>query len=271
MRGATRWFAVVGAALLFAAGPCPAQGSRQGPVRRPPGSEVKRIPMEPEVEPPPIPVEEIVKRFTEKEDELKRIQDGYNFQISVRVQEFPADGSASAETQMTSATYRKADGQRYGRVISENLGQMRFTDLFREDLQELAALPMFVLTTDQLPRYEITYAGRQPLDELTTYIFRVRPKRLERRERQFEGVIWVDDRDFAIVKSYGKWVAEIIPEAKVMPFQMFEMYRQVVDDKYWLPAYVRSEDSVTTQAGEARVRLTMRYTDYKAAPPPPKQ
>jgi hypothetical protein len=246
-----------------------AQERRQGPVARPAEREVRRITVQPDVEPPPIPVEEIVQRFTQKEDELKRAHDAYNYQISVRVQEFPADGSAGAEMQIVSETYRKADGQRYGRIIKETPGPLRYTDFYREDLQELAALPVFVLTSDQLPRYELTYAGRQPLDELTTYIFRVRPRRLERRERQFEGVVWVDDRDFVIVKTYGKWVAEVIPDAQEMPFQMFETYREIVGEKCWFPTYMRAEDVVKSQAGEARVRLTIRYTDYQPAPATP--
>jgi len=263
MRTVMRWMGLA-SATLFVAAQLSAQETRQGPVRPPPTEkETRRILVQPEVPPPPIPVEEIVQRFTQKEDELRRAQDGYNFQISVRVQEFPPDGSASGEMQIVSETYRKPDGQRYGRITKENLGQMRFTDLLREDLEELAALPMFVFTPDQVSRYELTYAGRQPLDELTTYVFRVKPKLLERRERQFEGVVWVDDRDFAVVKTYGKWVAEVIPDAKVMPFQIFETYRQVVGEKYWFPAYVRSEDKVKSQAGEARVRLTIRYTDYQ--------
>jgi len=274
---ATRWPALVGVALLMVA-QAGAQESKQGPVRRLPEKETRRIIVQGDVEPPPIPVEEIVKRVTQKEDELKRAHDAYNYQFSARIQEFPADGSTAGEMQMTSEIYRKADGQRYGRILKEDPGQLRFFEFFREDLQELAALPMFLLTSDQLPRYELTYAGRQPLDELTAYIFRLRPKRLERRERQFEGVLWVDDHDFAIVKTYGKWVAEVIPDAKEMPFQMFETYRQLIGEKYWFPAYIRSEDTVKAQAGEARIRLTIRYTDYQLAPaapgpapPPPKQ
>jgi hypothetical protein len=229
-------------------------------------------------------VEEIVRRFTQKEDELKRAHDAFNCQISVRVQEFPADGGPSAEMQMVSEVYRKDDGQRYGRILKEDLGQMRYFEFFREDLQELAGLPLFVLTTDQLARYELTYAGRQPVDELSTYAFQVRPKRLERRERQFEGVVWVDDRDFTIVKTYGKWVSEVVPDATAIPFQMFETYRGIIADKYWFPIYIRSEDTVkaqirakegappgktSAQTAEARVRLTIRLTDYKPAPPFP--
>ena len=68
------------------------------------------------------------------------------------------------------------------------------------------------------------------------------PKQLDRTHAYFSGVIWVDDHDFAIVKSFGKWATEqgdlTLPN---LPFNMFESYREPVSNKYWLPAYWRSD------------------------------
>ena len=133
------------------------------------------------------------------------------------------------------------------------------------DLQELTATPQFLLTSDQLAKYDLTYAGQQQVDELNTFVFQVKPKQVDRRERRFEGVVWVDDRDFEIVKSYGRFISEVASDD---PFLMFETYRESVDGKLRLPTFVRSEGKQILEKGQARVRLTLRYTEYK--PPAPK-
>lgn len=257
------------AALLMLAVGVPAAGQQQGPVQPPPKApEVRRLERNTPPEAPPIPVEEIIQRMARNESELKRAHDQFAFQLSVRLQEYPAGGE-TGELQMLSETYIKADGKRYGRVLEEKPGALVTFDFYREDLQELAALPLFVLTTEDIGRYELEYQGRQPLDELSTFIFRVRPKTLERRRLQFDGVVWVDEEDFVIVKSYGKWVAEVPPEKDKMPFNMFETYREHIAGKYWFPTFIRAEEHVKNDRGEARLRLTVRYTEFAIAPPRP--
>ena len=59
-----------------------------------------------------------------------------------------------------------------------------------------------------LPKYEITYGGKQPLDELSAYFFTVKPRAVERAHAYFSGVVWVDVQDLVIVKTMGKWVTE---------------------------------------------------------------
>src|SRR6266478_5570018 len=49
--------------------------------------------------------------------------------------------------------------------------------------------------------------AREQVDELSTYVFDVAPKKLEKNQRFFQGRIWVDDKDLNIVKSDGKAVS----------------------------------------------------------------
>ncbi len=253
--------AALGAVTLLAG--VPRAQEKPGPLTPPPKREVKRIPVESTPEPPPVPAEEIIQRFAAKEDELKRIHQDMNYRLTVRVQEFLEDGSAGGDWQAVSDIVFKPDGRRVGRVVRPPAATLKRALFTLEDMQELAGLPQFPLTTDQLPRYQITYQGKQPLDELTTYVFRVQPRRLERRVPQFDGVVWVDDRDFVIVKTYGQMVTEVSEEAPQMPFKMFETYRENIDGKYWLPTYSRSDETIKSQAGETRMRLTIRYSDYR--------
>lgn len=243
-----------------------AWAQQQGPLTPPPKREIKRLPAEGPAETPPVPAEEMIRKFTQKEDEFKRACDGSSFQLTIRVQEYGDDGSPAGEAQITTEIYTKADGKRYARVLAEPPSTLKAISPNMLDLSDLAALPHFVLTTDQLAKYDLTYAGQQQVDEIGTYMFRVQPKSVDRRERRFEGLVWVDDRDFEIVKTYGRFVSEVTREEM---FSVFETYREVVDGKNRLPTYVRSDGEMKFKNGSVRLKLTMRYAEYKPSAPPP--
>jgi hypothetical protein len=138
-----------------------------------------------------------------------------------------------------------------------------------EDVVALALMPQFPFTTDQLAKYTVTYQGRQKVDELDTYVFSMEPRQVDRQHAYFSGVVWVDDQELAIVKSYGKWVSELGDvKSPKLPFVTFETYRQPVGSD-WFPAYSRSDDQVTTKDAIIPIRLIIRWTDYQAVPLPP--
>ena len=64
-----------------------------------------------------------------------------------------------------------------------------------------------------MPEYDIKYLGHVKVDEITAYVFCIRPKEIEKNRQYFQGVVWVDDRDLQIVKSEGKQV----PQDKIQP------------------------------------------------------
>ena len=109
---------------------------------------------------------------------------------------------------------------------------------------------------------------QQLVDELSTYVFQVKPRQLERTHAYFDGLVWVDDHDLAIVKTYGKWVTETgDAQTSKLPFTIFETYRQPIANKYWLPAYSRSDGSYDNRGITVPVRLIIRLDQYAALPP----
>ncbi len=249
------------------------RAQQQGPVKPPPGREVKAIPLDKAPEPPPIPVEEIIRRVTDRENEIIRARNASTYQVSLRLQEFDENGELSGEFQMATDILFDPEGKPYEKVVRSSHSTLVHLALPSEELAEFGRIRPFMLPSVSLNYYELTYAGKQPLDELSTYMFRIKPRRLERARRFFEGVIWVDDRDFAIVKTYGKWVAEVESKSDREPFILYETYRENVGGKNWFPSFIRSEESFKSDAGPARIRLTIRFTNYKlpqggAAPPP---
>ena len=253
---------------LLAAAPHFAAAQSQGPITPPPARrDIKRIPAETKTEAPPIPAEEIIKRFTAKEGDAQKAFDASDYKFTLRVVEFDPDGSAAGEAQLVSRVYYKPDGLRYGGILEQPDATLKRASFSLVDLQDLAALQLFPLTSEKLERYEITYVGPDTVDEITTFLFSVKPRRLERRERFFEGLVWVDDRDFEIVKTYGKFVSEVTREEL---FPMLEAYREVVNGVR-LPTFVRGEGYLKSKSGETKLRLTLRYADFEPSTHAPKK
>ena len=259
--------------ILVVACTAPTGGNQQGPIKQPPSRDIKRIPMESAPEPPPIPVEELIRRVTERENEIIRARNASTYQVSLRLQEFNDAGEAVGEFQMATDVLFSKEGKPYEKVVRTAPSALTHLALPSEELTAFAHVRQFMLPSISLEFYELTYAGKQPLDQLSTYMFRVRPLRLSRSHLYFEGLIWVDDRDFAIVKTYGKWVSEVEQKTGFEPFVFFETYRENVEGKLWLPSFIRAEESLKSDAGPARLRLTIRFTNYKTgvapAPGPP--
>ncbi|HWW52001.1 MAG TPA: hypothetical protein VN044_09740, partial [Verrucomicrobiae bacterium] len=74
------------ATLLFS-GSVPALSQDQGPLAPPPKFEVKRLPSVPHPGPPPMPEQEIVRKFAENEEVMKKAYDTYNFTQAIRIEE----------------------------------------------------------------------------------------------------------------------------------------------------------------------------------------
>jgi hypothetical protein len=255
--------------LLSCAAPC-LRAQDPGPMAPPPKFDVKRIPAQPRPGPPPIPEPEIIRKFAANEDVMKKEYDAYNFARTIRIEELTDPGGRFV---ISGIVYTKPDGERTLRVEKQPESNLKQTDFTLEDVRIIAQLPLFILTTEEIPNYTFTYAGQDKLDQLNTYVFQVKPKQLSRKRRFFEGAVWVDDRDLTIVKSYGKFISELAGNGTKLPFTMFETFRENFQDKYWLPTYTRSDDFIENdKSGEMHIRMVVHDTDFKlagpGAPPP---
>ena len=82
-------------ALILGSAACHAQDAQQGPLTPPPDHKVRRIGTEPTPPAPPsMPPEEIIKRFSEKEDEYVAARAGYTYKKTIRLEEFGPDGNS---------------------------------------------------------------------------------------------------------------------------------------------------------------------------------
>ncbi|HXM90823.1 MAG TPA: hypothetical protein VN974_04715 [Candidatus Dormibacteraeota bacterium] len=245
-----------------------AQETPQGPMDAPAEHHVSRIGTEPEPPAPPsLPVEEIIRRFSQKEDEYLKSRPNYGFRKSVRIQEFGPDGSVIGEFLRVAQFQKPADGRVAIKTIEKPQSTLQGVYLAPEDLDALDRIPAYPLTSGQLAKYDLKFIGRELVDEVDCYIFQAKPKVVERAKAYFEGVVWVDAKYLEVVKTYGKWVTDQGDTRGIaqLPFSLFETYRENVDGKYWFPNYLRSDDTLHTKEGDIPVRLVVKWTDFKPA------
>lgn len=214
-------------------------------------------------EPPSVPVDQIIQRFAQREGEFKAERDNFTYVQTFVVQTIDDDGQPDGEYRMTSDITFTPSGQRYENITYAPPPTLQRVSLSEQDLDDLKNIQPFVLTTEELPKYDIAYVGREHVDEIGTYVFDVKPKEIEKNQRYFQGRVWVDDKDLEIVKTYGKAVPDIRKHGNENVFPRFETYRENIEGHYWFPTYTRADDTLQFSSGGVHIRMTVRYSDYK--------
>ena len=208
-------------------------------------------------------IDQIVQKFADRETEFSRARENYTYRQTARLHELDEFGNVRGRWEMVSDIIFSAEGKRTERVVRAPVATLRNIILTPEDEQDLRNVQPFVLTTKELPDYLIRYLGKQNADEIPCYVFAVKPKKMEPGKRYFQGMVWVDDRDLQIVKTYGRG-AGLLKKGSDNQFPKFETYREQIDGKYWFPTYTLADDVLHFQSGlDQRIRMIVRYEDYK--------
>ncbi len=247
----------------------PSAGSAQGaPTATPPAAAPapdaeKKSESAISTQPPALPVEQIIQRFAAREEEFKKERDNYTYNQTFVIQTIDFDGIADGEYQMKSDILFTPDGKRYEKVTYAPASTLQRISMSQQDLDDLEHVQPFVLTTAELPKYDIKYVGRETIDELNTYVFDVGPKKLEKNQRYFQGRVWVDVDDLEVVKTDGKAVPDIKKHGQENVFPRFETFRENIEGHYWFPTYTRADDMLQFSTGAVHIRMTVRYANYK--------
>jgi hypothetical protein len=242
------WLVAAAALLLLIAAPSFAQDRGEGQLITAP--------------PRGITPEEIIQRFAEKEKQFAQARENYTYKESVTVQTLEG-GTVDGEYRQSWDVNFDNQGNRSMQVTYAPMSTLTRVQMTSEDLHDIQNLMPFVLSTDEIPEYNIIYVGQQREDELQTYVFDVSPKRIEKKKRYFEGRLWVDNHDFQIVMTRGKSVPDIRNHGNENLFPRFTTYREQTDNVYWFPTYTRADDDLHFQSGDVHIRVIVRYTDYK--------
>jgi len=225
----------------------------------PPSARAQEGPLE-TAQPTGITPEEIIRRFAAKETEFKQAREQYTYRQDVTVATPEDDGQ-----------YREVfdvvfddKGKRLENVVFAPQNSLQKIQMSPEDLDDIRHRLPFVLTSEEIPEYSILYVGQQKEDELHCYVFDIAPKQIVGKKRYFQGRIWVDDRDFQIVKTYGQTVPDIHKKkGQENLFPKFTTWREQIDGRYWFPTYTKADDTLHFSSGDVRILEKVKYENYK--------
>lgn len=206
-------------------------------------------------------IDRIIRAFTAKEAEFRAALTSYVFSRSATFQTLGMGGQITGVYRRDSLMGLTGDGRRTEKI---NFFPMPTTSVVSlEDLEDLGGVTPFALEPSAVSQYNVSYVGKEKIDELNLYVFDVTPKVIpdpkKSKLRFFTGRIWVDDQDLQIVKTKGK----AVPETKTNKFPVVETWRENVDGKYWFPAYASSNDELIFDNGSSyKIKLRVKYTGY---------
>ena len=212
-----------------------------------------------------ITEQDIIQKFAAKEKEFKIARENYAYRQSLTVQTLDGDTVNGEFKEVEDVTFDDK-GVRRENVVFAPQSSLVGIIMTKEDYDDIRNRMPFVLTSDEIPEYQILYVGKQQIDEIGTYVFDIAPKQIEKNKRYFQGRIWVDDRDFQIVKTYGKNVPDLGTKKRGGQenlFPNFTTWRDQVDGKYWFPVYTKVDDTLHFSTGDIHIKQIVKYTDYK--------
>ncbi|MFB3920225.1 MAG: hypothetical protein ACE145_00805 [Terriglobia bacterium] len=214
-------------------------------------------------EPSPAEIDNIIREFAAKEKIFREARNNYTYHQINKVQQLDPDGNTVGTFQQEWDILYDDSGKRIERVTYAPPDTLKNLIVTKEDLDAMRNIQPFVLSTDELPEYEVKYLGHVKLDEITAYVFSIRPKEIKKDRLYFQGMAWVDDRDLQIVKTDGKIVPQLRTKQGENLFPRFTTYREQIDGKFWFPTYTMAKDTLYFSSGAVDIKQTIRYTDYK--------
>jgi hypothetical protein len=268
--------------LLIAAGVAfalPAAAQRQGPLPPPPPGTVapsappaavaktnsprQEVSSRINTDAPAVPVQQIVQKFTEHEDEFRKERENYTYTQYVVMQTIDDDGQPDGEYRLTSDILFTPSGKRYQKDTFAPVSTLNRIQMSQEDFNDIEKVWPLVMTPNELPKYDVKYMGREQIDEVGTYVFDITPLKMEKGQRYFQGRVWVDDKDLQIVKTRGK-ATGLLKKKEDQAFPTFETFRENIEGHFWFPTYTRADDVLHFRTGpDVRIRVSVKYTNYK--------
>lgn len=213
-------------------------------------------------------IDKIIKKFSDNEFVFRQALGAYAFNREAKVQTLGLGGQITGSYVRNSFMTFKEDGTRFERVLFAPISTAKI-NVTNEDIENLGGVNPFAIEPKYVNDYNFTFVGKEKIDELDLYVFDVAPKVLPNPKKTslkyFSGRIWVDDRDYMIVKSKGK----AVPEGKDMNgidqrFPVVETWRDSIDGKYWFPVFSTSDDELVFSGGEViKIRMRVKYSNYR--------
>jgi outer membrane lipoprotein-sorting protein len=203
----------------------------------------------------PLPVEQVARNLQERNAQraaaLRQFHGTRVYRMQYRG--FPSDRDAEM---VVNVSYRAPNSKEFS-VVSQSGSKFIIDRVFKKLLegeQEAANEENRRNTTLTTDNYDFTSAGYENTPDGTQYVLNLLPK--TKNKYLYRGKIWVDAKDFAVVRIEGEPAKN--PSFWIKKTEVRHRYIKVND--FWLPAENHTE-SVIRLGG--RAILSIEYKDYR--------
>ena len=213
------------------------------------------------------PPADLVKRVAERETQTELARASYTYRQAVELAEWDARGTRGGLHTETREILFSPAGERRESFHQQPHDTLRFLKLTPEDFADLREVQPALITQERLPFYRARVKGAETVDGVECFVIALEPRQILDGQRFFEGLIWVAQSDFSIVRTEGKAVPALVRRKnghrEENLFPRFTTVRQRMPDGFWLPGLTLADDDLPFQHGVVRMRLKVEYKQYR--------
>jgi hypothetical protein len=210
-------------------------------------------------DPPPNLAKLVAHRETETEAERNE----YTYRQTVTIEELDEHGGARGQYREVRDIIFSPKHERTEQLIGKPGNSLKRLIMTDEDFGDIRDIQPLVLTEELLWNYETKVRGEENIDGIDCWVLQVRPRQILEGQRFFDGMLWVDQKEYNIVRMQGQAVPQIRTMKSENLFPRFTTIRKPIDGKHWFPMYTYADDTLQFRTGPQRERLRIAYTEYK--------
>jgi hypothetical protein len=209
------------------------------------------------------PPANLVQRVVLRETETSQAQSNYTYRQTVNIDEMDNRGAKVGGYREVRDIIFSPKQERTEQLVGKPLDTLSRLKLTEEDFRDIREVQPFLLTKEQAFLYETRFRGEEAMDGADCYVLHIRPRQLLQGQRLFDGLLWVSKKDYSIVRSEGQAVQQVHSTKDENLFPHFTTLRQKVEGDFWFPVTTYGDDTLYFRTGPQRIRLIIRYSDYK--------
>jgi hypothetical protein len=198
-----------------------------------------------------------------RETETETERNEYMYRQTLTIEELDGHGAARGDYREVRDVIFSPTHERTEEFIGKPEDRLKNLRLTPEDFSDIRDIQPLVLTEDRLWNYETKSRGEESMDGMDCWVLQVRPRQILEGQRLFDGLLWVDKKEYDIVRMEGRAEPQIRTMKSENLFPRFTTIRKPIDGKHWFPTYTYSDDTLQFRTGPVRQRLRIAYSNYK--------
>jgi hypothetical protein len=209
------------------------------------------------------PPADLAKLVARRESETEAERSEHMYRQTLTIDELDDHGAARGQYREVRDVIFSPKHERTEEFIGKPQKNLKLLQLTDEDFRDIRDIQPLVLTEDHLWNYETRFKGEETVEGVDCWVLQVRPRQILEGQRFFDGIIWVDKKEYNIVRMEGQAVPQIRTTKTENLFPRFITTRKPIDGKHWFPVYTYADDTLYFRAGPQRERLRILYSNYR--------